>query len=339
MKHRVLLYQPSASLTDALEAIPGWRSAVELIPGRPGKSVAEQVKEARPDLLLLDVDELGHESKRVVADAMKAASVPILLLSDFTHKGSEAAIEALSEGAKDVVESPRAPRRGRGRKDRAGEVLDRIEELVARRAPAPAKARDTLPVVVVGVSTGGPATLGTLLAGLPAELPAALLIVQHMPPRFTEALADRWNAGTKLTVREAREGDTLAAGVALVAPGGRHLEIGARGKVGLSLAETAARFVPSIDLAMFSVAREIGPGVIGLLLTGMGKDGILGLRAIKRAGGRTLAQDEASSVVYGMPKAAAELGLADSVLPLDALAEEIDRLVRRTDRFLRRARP
>lgn len=342
MKRRVLLYKPSLEMVQALESIPGFRAAVDLVEGIPGRPLADQARDGGAEAMLLDCEALGHETKRIVADTLKATPVPIVLLCDYTRRGPEVVIDALTEGALDFAESPVALDRARGRRKRECDVLSRLELATARpgRATAimrsPAAVLGDLPLVVVGVSTGGPSALETLISGLPGDLPAALLVVQHMPPHFTTTLAERLGKATTLPVREAREGDAIAPRQVLIAPGGSHLEVGARGRIQLIEPEGETRFVPSIDLAMVSAARNFGGGVIGVLLTGMGKDGILGLRAVRMAGGRTLAQDEASSVLYGMPKAAADLGLADSIVPLEQIAGEIERQARRLDRVLRK---
>ncbi|MBI4954169.1 MAG: chemotaxis response regulator protein-glutamate methylesterase [Myxococcales bacterium] len=178
------------------------------------------------------------------------------------------------------------------------------------------------PLVALGISTGGPSTLLELLPRLPASAPA-LLVVQHMPTGFTTALAERLDGACAIEVREAKDGDRPRRGLALVAPGGSHLEYASSGHVRLGDGPPVHGCKPSVDVTMLSVARFAGRRAIGVVMTGMGRDGAEGLRAMRRAGARTLAQDEASSVVYGMPRAAFELGAAEEVVSLDALAARL----------------
>ncbi|BCV20772.1 protein-glutamate methylesterase/protein-glutamine glutaminase [Moorella sp. Hama-1] len=186
-------------------------------------------------------------------------------------------------------------------------------------------------VVAIGTSTGGPAALRQVLAALPGDLPAGVVIAQHMPPGFTGPLARRLNELSPLEVREAKEGDVVRAGLALIAPAGRQMFLERRaGTVQVRLADDAGfatLFKPSADALFLSVARAYGPRSLAVILTGMGNDGLQGLRAIKDHGGLVIAQDEGTSVVYGMPRAAVEAGLADRVLPLEAIAPAIVALV------------
>jgi len=185
--------------------------------------------------------------------------------------------------------------------------------------------------VAIGASTGGPAALRQVLAALPGDLPAGIVIVQHMPPGFTGPLAQRLNELAALEVREAEEGDAVRPGLVLIAPAGQQMFLERQaGVVQVRLADNAGfatLFKPSADTLFLSVARACGPRSLAVILTGMGNDGLQGLRAIKDRGGLVIAQDEGTSVVYGMPRAAAEAGLADRVLPLEAIAPAIVAMV------------
>ncbi|MGI9862433.1 chemotaxis response regulator protein-glutamate methylesterase [Moorella naiadis] len=186
-------------------------------------------------------------------------------------------------------------------------------------------------IIAIGASTGGPAALRQVLASLPGDLPAGVVIVQHMPPGFTGPLARRLNELSPLEVREAQEGDVVRAGLVLIAPAGRQMLLERRaGAVKVHLADDAGfatLFKPAADALFLSVARAYGSRSLGVILTGMGNDGLRGLRAIKDGGGQVIAQDEATSVVYGMPRAAVEAGLADRVLPLPEIAPAMVTLV------------
>jgi two-component system chemotaxis response regulator CheB len=200
----------------------------------------------------------------------------------------------------------------------------------ARESPAqPAYQRleaDTV-VVAIASSTGGPAALQEVIPHLPADLNAAYLIVQHLPAGFTRSLASRLDHSSALTVREAQAGDALERGLVLIAPGGRHLELDAKGRVVLNDDPPLWGVRPAADVMMRAVAARFGPRALGVVLTGMGCDGALGVKAIKGAGGLCLAQDEASCVVYGMPRAAFETGVLAQVVPLPDMAAAIARQI------------
>ncbi len=181
-------------------------------------------------------------------------------------------------------------------------------------------------MLVVAVSTGGPAALSRVIPALPAEIKFSVVIVQHMPANFTTTLAERLNALSAVAVREARDGDRPIAGVVYVAPGDRHLEITERGFLRLGDGPPVNGCRPSADVTMAGAARAFGQRAIGLVMTGMGRDGAAGLAAIRRAEGVTLAQDQASSIIYGMPKAAVDAGVVDEILPLDRIARRLQEL-------------
>jgi len=181
--------------------------------------------------------------------------------------------------------------------------------------------------VVIGASTGGPSALNQILPALPADLSAGVLIVQHMPPGFTKSLAARLAETSAIAVKEAESGDKLTDGVAFVAPGGYHMLLTADGEVALSTDPPRNGVRPSVDATMESAARVYGDRLVGVVLTGMGRDGAAGMAAIKAAGGRTIAEHESSCVIYGMPKAVVDQGLADLVVPLQEVAGAIVQMV------------
>ena len=179
---------------------------------------------------------------------------------------------------------------------------------------------------MIGSSTGGPRALAEVLAGLPADLPCAVLIVQHLPAGFTKSLAERLNQGCALAVAEAKDGDLLSVGRVLVAPGDFHLKVIGR-RVQLDMGPRRHGVRPSVDTTLETAAQSFGPAILTAILTGMGEDGTEGATAIKAAGGLVLAEDESTCVVYGMPRSVVEHGLADEVVPLDHMAEAIVRHV------------
>jgi len=181
-------------------------------------------------------------------------------------------------------------------------------------------------IVVIGTSTGGPPALQAIIPRFPGDLVAAVLVVQHMPAGFTKSLAERLDARSEVPVREARDGESVDAGTVLIAPAGTHTKLRKRGslvRIVLDDEPRASLHRPSIDILMASAARIYGPKVLGVLLTGMGADGVEGLRAIREAGGRTLAESEETCAIYGMPKAAMEAGVVDRSVPLTEMADEI----------------
>ncbi|NOZ06597.1 MAG: chemotaxis response regulator protein-glutamate methylesterase, partial [Chloroflexi bacterium] len=209
-----------------------------------------------------------------------------------------------------------------------------LRRLVERKRPlapptpsrlSPLGRHDVL--LVVGSSTGGPRALYEVIPALPADLPAAVIVVQHMPPGFTRSLANRLDQASPLRVKEAGEEDSLLKGQVLVAPGGHHLLVEHRGKVALGDGPTVNGVRPAIDVTMQSVAELYGPRVVGVILTGMGRDGTDGAIAVKKRGGKIISEDESTCVVYGMPKSVAESGATDLIVPLPQVASEAVRMI------------
>ncbi|MDI7247601.1 MAG: chemotaxis response regulator protein-glutamate methylesterase [Bacillota bacterium] len=199
---------------------------------------------------------------------------------------------------------------------------------VPTSAPAPVQRRESDIAIVIGSSTGGPSALNQVLTALPADIGAGILVVQHMPAGFTRSLAARLDESSAIAVKEAEAGDRVVDGVALVAPGGHHMSITGEGEVALSTDPPRNGVRPSVDTTMESAARVYGDRLVGVVLTGMGRDGASGVAAIKAAGGRSIAEHESTCVIYGMPKAVIEQGLADVVVPLHEVAGAIIELVR-----------
>jgi two-component system chemotaxis response regulator CheB len=257
------------------------------------------------------------------------------VVSSLTPENSEMAIRALSLGAGDVIAKP-------GSALSVPDVADRLAHAIRaaagarvepRTAPAPDAPRvaacvglkTTYKILAIGASTGGTRAIEVVLRSLPAEVPGTL-IVQHMPAHFTESLAKRLDSVCAMEVREARDNDTVLPGVALIAPGGFHMELrrsGARYYVATTEAPPEHFQRPAVDVLFRSVAKEAGRNAIGVLLTGMGADGATGMLAMKQAGSHTIAEDEKTCVVFGMPREAIRLGAADDILPLDKVADGI----------------
>lgn len=321
-----------------------------------GQAALAKIDNARPDLILLDIEMPNMDGHQVLAELRRRDSrIPVLVFSSLTRKGALATIEALGLGAADYITKPSQVAGSRISLAQARhEVLTRIRALMGadpnahrarpRTPPLPESRAATatrattstwqqpaavhpVRVVAIGTSTGGPAALAQLLPELPASFPVPILIVQHMPPMFTAQLARSLDGRSAVRVLEAGDGLRALPGHAYVAPGDFHLEVGAVGPAELRLRTQRSAPVnscrPSVDVLFASVALHYGRGALGVMMTGMGLDGLRGSRAVVEAGGHVLAQDEASSVVWSMPGAVVGAGLAGGVLPLAGLAQGI----------------
>jgi two-component system chemotaxis response regulator CheB len=344
MKIRVLITDDSLFMRAAIKKLLERDGRFEIIgEAKNGQEAIDKVRTLKPDVCTMDFNMPVLDGVSALREIMRLSPTPVVMLSAHTREGARETIEALREGAVDFVTKPSGEVSAE-----LGEVAPRlIAKLVAASqarpmafSPPPAPvieqlpeaARSTIPpfgsplahglrVVVVAVSTGGPAALSRLLPGIPGDAPLALLVVQHLPAGFTAPLAERLNGISAFTVREAAEGDRPMPGTALIAPGDRHLDIHADGRVHIVEGPELNGVRPSADITMRAAARIFGRRAVGVVMTGMGRDGAEGIRAIKQAGGTTLVQDQASSVIYGMPRAAVETGCVDRSLPLELLAE------------------
>ena len=312
-----------------------------------GDEALELCRRHRPDALTLDLHMPGLDGLgvlRALRDG-KAEPVPVVVVSAFSPAHGAYAVDALAEGAFDLVAKPAlgepletfTSELGRkvGEAAHSGRVRRPAARVAPRRpAPVPAAPRPRTPalaarrtgtgtLVVIASSTGGPRALGELIPQLPAQLGAGGLLVQHMPPGFTASLASRLDGASALGVREARTGDVLDSGSLLVAPGGSHLRLSDDRRLRLADDAPEGGLKPRADFTIADAARLFGRRVLLVVLTGMGKDGLEGAVAVKAAGGRVLVEAESTCTVYGMPRAVAEAGLADAVLPLDQLADAI----------------
>jgi two-component system chemotaxis response regulator CheB len=300
--------------------------------------------ELKPDLITMDYNMPGMNGVATTRAILRQHPVPIVMLSAHTREGETATVEALAAGAVDFVPKPE------------GEVSTHLsavrEELFSKLInAAQANLRATLPpvasepsqaprsiripraapaglkLVVIACSTGGPQALTRLLPRLSLVGRAGLIVVQHMPAGYTTALAAQLAECCPFPIREAASGDTVTSGIGLVAPGDLHLTIERGGRLNSNDSAPVHGVRPAADVTLAAAAQHFGARCVGVVLTGMGRDGARGLAAVKAAGGVTLAQDRATSTVYGMPKAAVELGVVDTVAPLDRLSEVINKLI------------
>jgi two-component system chemotaxis response regulator CheB len=331
---RVLVADDSELFRELLARVVASDRGFEVVAFAPdGDAAAELARRTRPDVITMDLHMPDADGFSGIARIMAETPTPILVLTASTT--DEVGFRALSLGALDILEKPGATAdldryaavlRSRLRLLAGVKVIRHLRGLRERPAPPPRPA-GRVHLVVIGASLGGPRALATLLRGLAPGLRAPVAIVQHIADGFTEGLAAWLTSETRLDVREALDGEPLRAGRVVVAPTGRHLVV-EDGATRLSDAPPVDTFRPSVTPLFLSAAREYGPRTCGVILTGMGRDGAAGLRAIKAAGGPTLAQDEATSAVFGMPRAAIELGAVDRVLAIDDIAPALLELTR-----------
>jgi two-component system chemotaxis response regulator CheB len=309
-----------------------------------GRIALAKIPQVNPDLVILDVEMPEMDGLETLREIRKAyPRLPVIMFSALTERGAAATLDALALGATDYFAKPiNAGGMDASLRVIREELIPEIKAICGRSAtptavPAPPTPKprqagtDRIDVVAIGTSTGGPNALADLFTGLPADLPVPVAVVQHMPPMFTRLLAERLSAQSAVRVEEGRPGGVLRAGHAWIAPGDYHMAVARNGLdvrvlVNQEPPENSCR--PAADVLFRSVARVFGPSALAVVLTGMGQDGLRGCEAIREAGGHVIVQDEATSVVWGMPGFVAKAGLADRVLPLAMVAPEIVRRVR-----------
>ncbi len=331
---RVLVADDSELFRELLVRVVAADPAFDVVAiAADGNAAAALARSVRPDVITMDLNMPDADGFSGIARIMAETPTPILVLT--ANPEEAVGFRALSLGALDILEKPQATTdledfgqllRSRLRLLAGVKVIRHLRGLRERRVAAP-RAAVRPDRVAGGAALGGPRALATLLRGLPADFPVPVVVVQHIADGFTEGLASWLGSESRLDVREAVDGAPLRPGRVLLAPTGRHLLV-AEGVARLSDAPPVDTFKPSVTPLFLSAARAYGARACGVLLTGMGRDGADGLRAIKEAGGPTIAQDEATSAVFGMPRAAIELGAVDRVLPLDDIPRALVELVR-----------
>lgn len=337
---RVLIVDDSAFMRVSIARYLERDPAIAVVgSARDGLEAIERIAELDPDVLTLDVEMPRMDGLAALQRIMADCPLPIIMLSSSTGQGARTTIQALMRGAVDFVPKPDALHDAPTIMD---ELIAKIKAVATLRPGASASRRPAQPaqpkveqrrlqpgdqVIVVGASTGGPRALEQLFAGLSAQLPAAVVVVQHMPAGFTQSLAQRLDRTFPFRVKEAAAGDQLARGLALLAPGNVHLCFDQSRRAVLASGPPRNHVRPSIDVTMESAVERYGSRVIGVVLTGMGIDGTAGARCIKAAGGHVIAEHESTCVVYGMPRSVIEAGLADVVAPLPDLSAALMRMV------------
>lgn len=334
-KIRVLIVDDSALIRQLLTKILSAERDIEVVGSAPDPVVARQmIKDLAPDVLTLDVEMPRMDGLAFLEKIMTLRPMPVLMVSTLTQAGAEPTVRALELGAIDYVAKPMM--------GLADGIASLGEELIAKvRTAAAARVRPLAPqnsarlsgpsfrasetVVAIGASTGGVEALHQVLRAMPADSPA-ILVTQHMPPAFTASFARRLDGACAVSVAEARDGARILPGHVYIAPGGLHLQLarsGANYVCSLNDGAAVSGHRPSVDVLFSSFARHAGSGAVGVILTGMGRDGARGLGEMRSAGARTIGQDEESSVVYGMPKVAMAEGAVETEVSLAKMAGEI----------------
>lgn len=338
---RVFVVDDSAVVRQTMQALLQGDPGIELAGSAPNPILAAPlIRKRRPDVLLLDIEMPGMDGLTFLRQQMAEAPIPTVICSSLSTEGSRVALDALAAGAVAVVAKPRLGLRQFLEESRR-ELIGTLKTAAASRprlckAPvssAPAR-RSTVPglhalsvnkPIVIGSSTGGTQAIEQILRALPADAPG-IAIVQHMPERFTAMYAQRLDSLCAMQVREARDGDRLERGVVLIAPGGKHMKLRKAGGQYFAVVldgPPVNRHKPSVDVLFRSLAEHTNGDALAIMLTGMGDDGARGMKQLHDLGVRTLAQDEASCVVFGMPMEAIKHGGVDEVLPLEDMAAAV----------------
>ena len=352
---RVMVVDDSALVrkiaTDILSADP---EISVVATAAQGEFALQKLTREQPDVITLDMEMPGMGGLETIRQIMSLRPTPIIVMSAHAAKGADLTLQALELGAVDFVLKPSNSLSG-GIPAIARELVEKVKsaarivvhatagsehprETVVRReppaepvAPARERASDEYDLVAIGTSTGGPVALKTVLTMLPADLPVGVVVVQHMPPVFTRAFAERLDSCCKVRVKEAEDGDVILPGRVLLAPGNRHMTVtrlGAEPHVALNQSETVNGHRPSVDVLVHSVAMEYGGRAVGVIMTGMGKDGAEGMRELHARGGHVIAQDRESSVIYGMNREVVQNGDANEVAAVEAIAARIQERLR-----------
>jgi two-component system chemotaxis response regulator CheB len=355
-KIRVLVVDDSRMIRDVLTDILREQPDIEVVGAAADAYEArDMIRSLEPDVITLDVEMPRMNGLEFLDKLMRARPTPVVMISSFTERGSEITFRALELGAVEFVTKPklseqtpddygdmiaekiRAARHARLRQPRHANPEETVLPMVPKR-PVPRGVKTSDRLIAVGASTGGTEAIREFLAGMPQDCPG-IVVVQHMPENFTRMFAERLDGLCQIAVKEAQHNDPILPGHAYIAPGGKHLWVKRdEGQLlcKLSSEEPMNLHRPSVDFLFLSAAKFVGPDAIGVIMTGMGRDGAQGLLGMKRAGAWTIAQDEATSVIFGMPREAIELGAVHEVAPLERLRERALARAARSHRELAR---
>jgi two-component system, chemotaxis family, protein-glutamate methylesterase/glutaminase len=340
---RVLVVDDSAFIRKVISRILEKDQGIQVAgTAENGVEALEKIETLHPDVVTMDVEMPRMDGIEALKKIMSTKPLPVIMLSGVTQEGANVTLDALNMGACDFITKD-SGNAGVGLFKIEGELLRKVKDVARRRvrmpAPKPEIQVHRKPVterstngvsgeheiVSLGASTGGPPALQHILTSLSSSFPVPLVIAQHMPKLFTQSFAERLNHLSQITIKEAENREPLKPGTALIAPGDCHMAVRRRGKETFVELVTDDRYIyrPSVDLLMDSVARAYDAKVVAVILTGMGSDGLAGFREIKSRRGYVIAQDEETSVVYGMPRVVIEAHLANVVLPIQKIPEEI----------------
>ncbi len=335
---KVLIVDDSAVVRSILSSELSKHKDIEVIGTAVDPYMArDKIVKLRPDVITLDIEMPRMDGLSFLAKLMKYLPMPVVVVSSLTPKNSDTALKALELGAVEVIGKPGGSystqdisvRLAQAIRAAAVARVQKTPEKVSRPGVVekmePIEFKTTHQIIAIGASTGGTKAIETVLSGMPANAPA-IVIVQHMPEAFTRAFAERLNGTCRMEVREAKDNDHAIPGLALIAPGNYHMLLKRSGGSYLVKIKDGPRVHyqrPSVDILFQSVAKSAGRNAVGVILTGMGADGAKGLLAMKESGAYNIAQDEATSVVFGMPKEAIEMGAAHKIVPLPAISKEI----------------
>jgi two-component system chemotaxis response regulator CheB len=335
---KVLIVDDSAVVRSILSSELSKHKDIEVIGTAVDPYMArDKIVKLRPDVITLDIEMPRMDGLSFLAKLMKYLPMPVVVVSSLTPKNSDTALKALELGAVEVIGKPGGSystqdisvRLAQAIRAAAVARVQKTPEKVSRQGVtekmAPIEFKTTHQIIAIGASTGGTKAIETVLSAMPANAPA-IVIVQHMPEAFTRAFAERLNGTCRMEVREAKDNDHAIPGLALIAPGNFHMLLKRSGGSYLVKIKDGPRVHyqrPSVDVLFQSVAKSAGRNAVGVILTGMGADGAKGLLAMKTSGAYNIAQDEATSVVFGMPKEAIEMGAAHKIVPLPSISREI----------------
>ncbi len=344
---KVLIVDDSALVRQVLTSILDQQADIDVVGACMDPIYArEKIKQLKPDVITLDVEMPRMDGLTFLDHLMRLHPLPVVMISSLTEKGAEATLKALELGAVDFVSKPKSDI-GRGlMNDYAEEVVSKVRmaarsrvagsrrpltasQPVVASAPVAGGLKTTQSIIAIGASTGGTEAIRVVLEQMPADSPG-VVITQHIPEAFAGPFAERVNQTSRLSVALARDGQQILPGHCYVAPGDHHLEVvrsGARYLCRLSHGDPVNRHRPSVEVLFDSVARNVGRNAIAVMLTGMGKDGANAMLRVRQAGGKTLVQDEKSSVVWGMPGACVEVGAADIQVPLTRVVAKVFELL------------
>jgi two-component system chemotaxis response regulator CheB len=345
-KVRVLIVDDSALVRQILSNGLAMDPGIEVVGTATDPYAArDRIVDLKPDVLTLDVEMPRMDGVEFLRRLMPQYPIPVVMVSSLTQKGKQITLESLEAGAVDFVAKP-TTNMAHGLNAMMAELRTKVKiastanvsHWKSQRPAAPAAApiqgtralaESTHKVIAIGASTGGTEAIRKVICAFPSTTPG-VVIVQHMPAGFTKLFADRLNQLCAMEVKEATSGDRVLPGRILIAPGGRHMKLVRSGGIYQTVCEpgeTVSGHCPSVDVMMHTVAEQVGANAIGVMLTGMGADGAAGMLAMRQAGARTLAQDQATSVVFGMPKVAFERGAAERLLPIDRIPAEVMNLL------------